>query len=47
MLLAELVMSAEPTWKMKTALGSPCASRVSAPPTFSEDVALYTPVKSV
>src|ERR1700759_3117107 len=33
----------EPAWKMKTAFGSPCASRVSDPPTSSEDVALYTP----
>ena len=28
---------------MKTAFGSPCASRVSEPPTSIEDVALYTP----
>jgi hypothetical protein len=41
--LAESVTSVEPTWKMKTAAGLPCASRVSAPPTSSEDVALYTP----
>jgi hypothetical protein len=40
MWLAELVMSVEPTWKTKTASGLPCALRVSAPPTFSDDVAL-------
>src|ERR1019366_497974 len=44
--LAESVTSVEPTWKMKTALGSPCASRVSAPPTSRDDVALYTPGES-
>jgi hypothetical protein len=33
-------MSVEPTWKMKTAFGSPCAFRISVPPTFSEDEAL-------
>jgi hypothetical protein len=37
------VMRVEPAWKMKTAFGLPCASRVSEPPTSSEDVALYTP----
>jgi hypothetical protein len=37
------VMRVEPAWKMKTAFGLPCASRVSVPPTSSEDVALYTP----
>jgi hypothetical protein len=41
--LAESVMRVEPTWKMKTAFASPCAFKISAPPTFSEDVALYTP----
>src|ERR1019366_796174 len=41
--LAESVTSVEPTWKMKTALGSPGAFRVSAPPTSRDDVALYTP----
>jgi hypothetical protein len=45
--LAESVTSVEPTWKMKTASGLPCALRVSAPPTSSEDVALYTPGRSV
>lgn len=40
MWLAELVMSVEPTWKMKTASGLPCALRVSAPPTCRDDVAL-------
>jgi hypothetical protein len=33
----------EPAWNMKTAFGSPCASRISEPPTSSEEVALYTP----
>jgi hypothetical protein len=42
-LLAEPVMSVDGAWKMKTAFGSPCASRVSDPPTCSELVALYTP----
>ena len=41
------VMSVEPAWKMKTASGLPCASKVSAPLTISEDVALYTPGVSV
>jgi hypothetical protein len=41
--LDESVTSVEPTWKMKTALGSPCASRIRDPPTSSEDEALYTP----
>jgi hypothetical protein len=45
--LAEPVVSAEPTWKMNTALGSPRAFRVSEPPTCSDDDALYTPGKSV
>jgi hypothetical protein len=43
MLLAESVMSVEGAWKMKTAFGSPPASRVSDPPTSSEEDALYTP----
>ncbi|KRD21322.1 hypothetical protein ASE41_14635 [Streptomyces sp. Root264] len=30
-LLAEAVVSVDPAWKMKTALGSPLALRVSAP----------------
>jgi hypothetical protein len=42
-LLAESVMSVEGDWKMKTAFGSPPASRVSDPPTSSEEDALYTP----
>jgi hypothetical protein len=42
-LLAESVMSVEGAWKMKTAFGSPPASRVSDPPTSSEEDALYTP----
>jgi hypothetical protein len=45
--LAESVTSVEPIWKMKTAFGSPCAFRVSAPPTSSPDEALYTPGVSV
>ena len=46
-LLAESVMSVEAAWKMKTAFGSPPASRVSDPPTSSEEEALYTPGASV
>ena len=46
-LLAESVVSVEGAWKMKTAFGSPPASRVSDPPTSSEDDALYTPGASV
>jgi hypothetical protein len=42
-LLAESVMREEGAWKMKTAFGSPCASRVSAPWTSSVEDALYTP----
>jgi hypothetical protein len=45
--LAEPVVSAEPTWKMKTAFELPCAFRVSAPLSSSEDEALYTPGESV
>jgi hypothetical protein len=47
MVVPTAVFSAEPTWKMNTALGSPCASRVSAPLTSSVLVALYTPGVSV
>jgi hypothetical protein len=46
-LLAESVMSVEGAWKMKTAFGSPWASKVSDPPTSSEEDALYTPGASV
>jgi hypothetical protein len=46
-LLAESVVSVEGAWKMKTALGSPPAFRVSDPPTSSEEDALYTPGASV
>ena len=46
-LLAESVMSVEEAWKMKTAFGSPPASRVSDPPTSSDEEALYTPGVSV
>ena len=42
-LLPVLVPRVEPAWKMNTAPGTPCASRVSDPPTSSDDVALYTP----
>jgi hypothetical protein len=45
--LAEPVISVEPIWKIKTAFGSPCASRVSAPLRFSDDEAVYTPGVSV
>lgn len=38
--LADAVVSMEPTWKMKTALGSPWASSVSVPVSPSEDPAL-------
>ena len=34
------VIRVDPAWKMKTAFGSPPASRVSEPPTANEDVAL-------
>ncbi len=46
-MLAESVTSVELTWKMKTALGSPWAFSVRAPPTSSDDVAVYTPGESV
>jgi hypothetical protein len=42
-LLAESVVRLEGAWKMKTALGSPPAFRVSAPWTSSVEDALYTP----
>jgi hypothetical protein len=45
--LAESVTSVEPTWKMKTAFGSPWASSVSEPLTSSDVEALYTPGLSV
>src|SRR5580658_3161761 len=45
--LAESVTSVDGAWKTKTALGSPPASRVSDPPTSSEEDALYTPGASV
>ena len=41
--LAESVTRVEPTWKTNTASALPCASRMSAPPTSSEESALYTP----
>jgi hypothetical protein len=47
-LLPESVTSVEEgAWKMKTAFGSPPASRVSDPPTSSELEALYTPGERV
>jgi hypothetical protein len=45
--LAESVVSVEGAWKIQTAFGSPCPSRVSDPPTSSEEEALYTPGASV
>src|ERR1700743_2397821 len=42
-LLAEAVVRVEPTWKMKTAFGSPCASRGSVPVRPIDEDALYTP----
>jgi hypothetical protein len=38
--LDEAVVSAEPTWMMKTAFGSPCPSRVSVPVMPSVEVEL-------
>jgi hypothetical protein len=38
--LLDAVMSVDPTWKMKTALGSPCASSVTVPVRPSADGAL-------
>jgi hypothetical protein len=38
--LDEAVVSAEPTWMMKTAFGSPCPSRVSVPVMRSVEVEL-------
>jgi hypothetical protein len=46
-LLAEAVVRAEPTWKMKTAFGSPSASRVSVPVSPIEEDAVYTPAVRV
>ena len=34
------VIRVEPIWKMKTAFGSPWASRVTVPVRFSDEVAL-------
>lgn len=42
-LLPEAVVSAEPIWKMKTALGSPCPSRVRVPVIPRVEEELYTP----
>ena len=41
--LAESVVSVDGAWKIQTAFGSPCAFRVSAPETSSDEEALYTP----
>jgi hypothetical protein len=41
--LPEAVVRVEPTWKMKTAFGSPCAFRVSVPVSPIEEDAVYTP----
>jgi hypothetical protein len=41
--LNEPVVSVEPTWKMKTAAGSPSASRYNVPLSSSADDSLYTP----
>src|ERR1700722_11084146 len=41
--LAEAVVRVEPIWKMKTAFGSFCASRVSVPVSPIEEDAVYTP----
>jgi hypothetical protein len=38
--LDDAVVRAEPTWKMKTAFGSPCASKVTVPVNPSELLAL-------
>ena len=40
MLAPDAVVSVEAIWKMKTALASPCASRVKVPVIASEDVDL-------
>ncbi len=41
------VIKVDPTWKMNTALGSPCPSRVTVPVTPREDSALNTPATKV
>ena len=38
--LAVAVVSVDPAWKTKTALGSPCASRVSVPVSPSDEFEL-------
>jgi hypothetical protein len=35
--LLDAVVSVDPTWKMKTALGSPCASSATSPVSSNED----------
>ena len=45
--LADAVVSVEPAWKTKTALGSPCASSASSPVSASDDPDRYTPGASV
>ena len=42
-MLLDAVISVDPAWKMKTAVGSPCASRVTVPVSESAEAALYTP----
>ena len=44
----EPVISVEPIWKMNTALGSPCASRITLPEeSSSELLAVRTPAVNV
>jgi hypothetical protein len=45
--LLDAVINVDPAWKMKTALGSPCASRVTVPVRPMEPAVLYTPATSV
>ncbi len=42
-LLADAVVRADPTWKIKTAFGFPCPSNVNVPVRPSDDAELYTP----
>jgi hypothetical protein len=45
--LFDAVIRVDPTWKMNTALGSPCPSRVTVPVRLSAEAARYTPETSV
>jgi hypothetical protein len=45
--LLDAVINVDPAWKMKTALGSPCASRVTVPVSPMGPAVLYTPATSV